>query len=589
MNNNSREPSSKIYPLINKNAKVDDELDRLRSLLLGIEPAKLQQLYELLENPQIRPEDISRLLPEAVTLRYQQDKQLITAMVSTVEEAIQASVQQDENILSEAFYPVIVPASRKAIARLLDEMMQSLNQTLEYSFSPASWQWRLEAKRTGKSFAEIVLLRTLVYRVEQVFLIHKHTGLLLQHLTASQVTSQNPDLVAAMLTAIQDFIRDSFSVPPADQLQSLRLGELRIWIAQGPQALLAVTISGNPPQDLRLILQTTIEKIHLKFSREIKDFDGDAEIVTGCQPYLESCLVSQYKSASQKSYKYAWTFLSIVAIACGIWSFFTIREQLRWGNYIQQLNSQPGIVVTETKQHFGKYFISGLRDPLAVDPHTILQQTKLNRQAIVSDWQPYLSLEPQLIIKRANQLLQPPPTVSLKIDHQGILTANGSAPRQWILATRKLWSFIPGITQFKDKNLVETELADFASYKQQIEQQVILFSEGSPQFFPSELQKLSKITPLIKKLLVTAKYLDKDVSIQIIGHTNTTGTESRNSQLSQARANQIFTYLSTQGINKSQLQVLGVSSHQPLQPELTIEAEKINRRVSFKIITKSNQ
>ena len=68
----------------------------------------------------------------------------------------------------------------------------------------------MTAWRTGKSFAEVVLLNTLVYRVEQVFLIHAQTGLLLQHVVADAVTAQDADMVSGMLTAIRDFARDSF-------------------------------------------------------------------------------------------------------------------------------------------------------------------------------------------------------------------------------------------------------------------------------------------------------------------------------------------------------------------------------------------
>ncbi len=170
-------------------SEVNDELAILRSLLLDIEPTKLKKFYERLENPQIQPEDISEMLPEAVILRSKQDKQLGEVMVSTVEDAIEVSVKQDHNVLADALFPVIGPATRKAIATALEEMMQSMNQTLEHSLSPQSFQWRLEAKRTGKSFAEIVLLRTLVYRVEQIFLIHKKSGLLLQHLVTTQVAN----------------------------------------------------------------------------------------------------------------------------------------------------------------------------------------------------------------------------------------------------------------------------------------------------------------------------------------------------------------------------------------------------------------
>ena len=86
-----------------------------------------------------------------------------------------------------------------------------MNQTLGRSFSAQGLKWRLEAWRTGKALREVVLLRTLVYRVEQVFLIHRETGLLLQHVSAGpRRASQDADMVSGMLTAIRDFVQDSF-------------------------------------------------------------------------------------------------------------------------------------------------------------------------------------------------------------------------------------------------------------------------------------------------------------------------------------------------------------------------------------------
>ncbi len=458
--------------------------------------------------------------------------------------------------------------------------MQSLNQTLEHSLSPQSLQWRLEARRTGKSLAEIILLRTLLYRVEQVFLIHKQTGLLLQHLVAPKVTLQDPDLVSAMLTAIQDFVKDSFSVEKNEGLHSLQFGELTIWVEAGPQAVLAAIIRGKPPQDLRLILQDAIAKIHLKLSSEINDFTGDTEPFAASKPYLEACLVDGYKTAPKKNYTYAWTLLGTIAIACGIWGFLTLREQFRWHSYIQQLESQPGIVVVNTKRQQGKYLISGMRDPLAIDPKTLIQPANLNPQKVISQWRSYISLDPQLLTIRSEKLLQPPKTVSLKVDNNGILNASGSAPRQWIVETRKLWHFIPGVTQFNDKNLQEIELSQLELYKQQIEQETLLFSEGTTELIAGEAEKLSNIASKINQLLDIAQYLDKDIRLQIVGQTSPTGTEQRNNFLSQARANKILSYLNSQGINTTSFNAVGIVSKSSLQPELAQEA---NRKVSFKI------
>ena len=134
-----------------------NELSELRSLLLGIEERKLHRFYEKLDNPQVDAEDISQMLPEAVVLRTMQDEQLSEAMVPSVEQAIDSSVKKDIDILSEAIFPIIGPAIRKAITTALDEMLQSFNYALEHSISPQSLKWRIEAKQTGKSFAEGVL------------------------------------------------------------------------------------------------------------------------------------------------------------------------------------------------------------------------------------------------------------------------------------------------------------------------------------------------------------------------------------------------------------------------------------------------
>ncbi|BAY99681.1 OmpA/MotB domain-containing protein [Tolypothrix tenuis PCC 7101] len=569
-------------PGSNHHVQNNDELNILRSLLLGVEPTALNKLYERLENPQIQAEDISRLLPEAVVLRSKQDKQLGEAIVTTVETALQNSIQQDQNRLSETFFPIIGPATRKAISTALEEMLQSLNQTLEHSLSPQSLQWRLEAKKTGKSFAEIILLRTLVYRVEQVFLIHRNTGLLLQHLIAPQVTTQDPDLVSAMLTAIQDFVRDSFSIGTEDGLQSLQFGELTIWIEEGPQAVLAAIIRGKPPQELRLTLKDALEKIHLRLSSEMNNFVGDTEPFITSKPYLEACLAEGYKSPPKKNYIYAWGFLGTIAIACSVWGFLTIREQFRWYSYIQKLESQPGIVVVNTEQRQGKHFISGMRDPLAVDPKKLIQLANINPKSVIGQWQPYISLDPQLITLRSEKLLQPPKTVTLKVDENGILNASGAAPRQWISQSRNLWRFIPGVTQFNDNNLQDIALIQLESYKQQIEQEMLFFSEGTTELIAGEVNKLPNLAIKINQLLDIAQSLNKNVSLQISGHTSTTGTEQINNLLSQARANKILAELTAQGINSSKLKTEGLGDTAlSSQPEL---APADNRRVTFRVL-----
>ncbi|MGH9426203.1 MAG: OmpA family protein, partial [Terriglobia bacterium] len=137
-----------------------DELGELRSLLLGPEQSQLAKLRARLDNPQRFAEEISTILPDAVSLRTAKDQQLTKALTPTVEAALSASVKKDPRPLVDAMTPVIGPAIRKAIAQAFSELTQSINQAMERSFSKEGLSWRVEAWRTGKSFSEVVLSHT---------------------------------------------------------------------------------------------------------------------------------------------------------------------------------------------------------------------------------------------------------------------------------------------------------------------------------------------------------------------------------------------------------------------------------------------
>src|SRR5688572_13021139 len=181
----------------------------LRTLLVGPEQRQLRALQTRVEDPAAQARDVSRVLARAVELRNN-DPHLKRALAPTIEETISASVKRNPRPLADALFPIIGPAIRKAVAATLSSMLESLNTTLEHSLSLRSLQWRLDARRTGRSFAEIVLLNTLVYRVEQALLIHRPSGLLLQHITAPGTSAHDADMVSGMLTAIRAFVGDSF-------------------------------------------------------------------------------------------------------------------------------------------------------------------------------------------------------------------------------------------------------------------------------------------------------------------------------------------------------------------------------------------
>lgn len=68
-------------------------------------------------------------------------------------------------------------------------------------------------------------------------------------------------------------------------------------------------------------------------------------------------------------------------------------------------------------------------------------------------------------------------------------------------------------------------------------------------------------------------------SIEIVGHTDSTGTHAYNMGLSQRRAQSVASYLQAQGIDPARLSTRGMGPDQPLASNATAEGRAQNRRV----------
>jgi len=89
----------------------------------------------------------------------------------------------------------------------------------------------------------------------------------------------------------------------------------------------------------------------------------------------------------------------------------------------------------------------------------------------------------------------------------------------------------------------------------------------------TELQK-------IKRFLVE----NPDVRVEISGHTDNTGSPVHNQELSEKRAQSVYSYLVAQGLNVERLTTKGYGSHQPIADNETESGRQKNRRIEFKII-----
>ena len=200
----------------------------------------------------------------------------------------------------------------------------------------------MEAWRTGKPFAELVLLRTLVYRVEQVLLVDRDSGLLLASVSAPGISTTDSDVVSAMLTAIQDFIRESFQLPQEDNIRQIYTGEFSLWVESGPFATLAAAVRGNAPAEFHETLRAAVDLVHEEMGAEIRGFTGDSRpFEQKGRPILEGCLQLQFQAQKPCSYWKLWVCAALAAAALLLWGGIALRNARRWNQAVAVCDPRP--------------------------------------------------------------------------------------------------------------------------------------------------------------------------------------------------------------------------------------------------------
>lgn len=105
----------------------------------------------------------------------------------------------------------------------------------------------------------------------------------------------------------------------------------------------------------------------------------------------------------------------------------------------------------------------------------------------------------------------------------------------------------------------------------------IVFDVASAELLP----KNARLLELLAKLLTEN---DQIMRVQVEGHTDATGDEAFNQQLSLDRAQTVVKALIQRGVKSDRLSTKGMGRTQPLSSNDTEEGRARNRRVEFRVL-----
>ena len=541
-------------------------VERLRSLILGADYENaIRQARDADETRRV-----ATVLAEAIHLRSQQDKGVQNALAPAIDDVLDTSIRRDPVKLARVISPIIGPSIRAAVRTALADMVESLNRILERSFSPQSWWWRVQAWRAGIPFGQFILLRTLQFRVEQVLLIHRDTGILLQAETAPGVELREPQLVSAMLTAIKDFVSTSFkSAQDSAEIKRIRFGDRLLLVDAGPRAVIAALVLGDPPPSLSAQLSTTLEQFHRIFAEPLASFNGDRTPFQQAEPLLQDCLCEQMRAQNASSKPWlALTLIAVLLLGLMGWGGYQWHLEQQRNQVLQQLQTSPTHVVLDSAgdgRQLRVRLLSQFGAPPPREALALAQQLGIDLQLQTA---PVAMNAEDLLLPYLERRYRLGPEVSLRLQ-DGVLQIGGALSAQQMTQIRadgwvQQLAGTLDVTRVRLLPPPDQRALDWQRWQDlvdSIQQQRFYFAEDAALLDEQEAAKAARVLVQLRDLLALANTLDQQhLQILVHGYANSTGTDARNARLSRDRAEQLRHFFVANGINPMLVTAMGVGS-----------------------------
>ncbi len=113
--------------------------------------------------------------------------------------------------------------------------------------------------------------------------------------------------------------------------------------------------------------------------------------------------------------------------------------------------------------------------------------------------------------------------------------------------------------------------------------QLKLIMPSNITFTSSSSDISSAFYPILASVAKVFREFDRNL-IQVVGYTDSTGGDSINLPLSQARADSVANYLIFQGISSTRITAFGRGAQDPIASNSTAEGRALNRRVEINLL-----
>ncbi len=428
-------------------------------------------------------------------------------------EAELSDIKAKKYVPSDELFDIVMPLIGRIISIKMSETLNALvnyiNNKLESATSLKIWKYRFQSYKTGLPLAEIVFRNSLPYVVKEILLIEKKTSVLISNASYKENEGADKDIVAAMLSAITEFIKTSFNKDDSS-LNEISFGDSKILIFESTYFYSAILVYGNPSAEFLNSVDSLMNSIHLRYRGRLKKFSGKMD---GFEPIYEKLLdfinrANNHtgRTAEVKSYaklKIAGAVCaSVIVAAAVIFGIGVLRDYRLEGKIKNAINASLPLYT-----HDIDIDVNG--DNLTIKGAVSSQETGAAIERIASDFPEIRNIRNRTVagdFRTAENL------------------------RNNISAFEK---------KFKELQLLFV--------KQELEKIVIQFPTGISAIGDNQILQLKKIHEILR--------VYPDIEVDIIAFNDPPGGLKINTKLAEARMKAISDYMSARGIDRKRIHV----------------------------------
>lgn len=130
-------------------------------------------------------------------------------------------------------------------------------------------------------------------QIDDVFLLY-HDSILIKHETLRLRPDVDTDILTGMLTAVQQFVKDSFQGEAEGDLDEIKVGQMHIHIGRGKWLILATRVSGGVLATLSEQMKACIEDMETHHWDQLEEWNGDMAMAKVLGPYLKKLIRGEY-------------------------------------------------------------------------------------------------------------------------------------------------------------------------------------------------------------------------------------------------------------------------------------------------------